>query len=206
VLTIVDLFKSGNIMSHIGTTLLETFLGFMLSTLLGTMVAIVLWWNDTIKRICEPYLVVFNSLPKIALGPLIVIWFGTGLKSIMFMCILICIVITTMSMLHSFISVDPDKILLLKSMGATKVQIFYKLIFPASFGNLISVLKINVGLSWVGTIMGEYLASKAGLGYLIVYGGQVFNINLVMASTTLLCVFAGLMYFAVYKLESLFKR
>ncbi|MGI5841849.1 MAG: ABC transporter permease [Christensenellales bacterium] len=201
-----DMAKGGSLFVHMGTTLLETVLGFLFSTILGTFIAIVLWWNERTRKVLEPYLIVFNALPKIALGPLIVIWFGTGIKSILFMCILICIVITTMTMLNSFLSCDADKILLLKSMRANKLQIFTYLIFPNSFGELISVLKINVGLSWVGTIMGEYLASKAGLGYLIVYGGQVFDINLVMASTVLLCMLAGVMYFLVSILEKTYKR
>lgn len=200
------IFNSGEMFGHVGTTLLETILGFTLSTIIGTGIAILLWWSQRVRRIFEPYVIVLNSLPKIALGPLIIIWFGTGLKSIVFMCILICVIITTISMLNSFLSCDPDKILLMKSMHANKLQIFTKLIFPNSFGDLISVLKINVGLSWVGTIMGEYLASKSGLGYLIVYGGQVFNTNLVMASTVILCILASLMYFAVYKLESIYKK
>lgn len=200
------IFNSGEMFAHIGTTLLETVLGFTLSTIIGTAVAILFWLSERLRRIFEPYMIVLNSLPKIALGPLIIIWFGTGLKSIIFMCILICVIITTISMLNSFLSCDVDKILLMKSMHASKAQIFLMLIFPNSFGDLISVLKINVGLSWVGTIMGEYLASKAGLGYLIVYGGQVFNTNLVMASTVILCVLTSLMYFAVYKLESVFKK
>ena len=204
--TIILMFNSGEMFVHIGTTLIETILGFTLSTILGTALAVLLWWNETIRKIFEPFIIVFNSLPKVALGPLIVIWFGTGMEAILFMCILICIVITTLTMLNSFLSCDQDKILLMKSMKANKTQIFLKLIFPNSFGELISVLKINVGLSWVGTIMGEYLASKAGLGYLIVYGGQVFNINLVMASTVLLCLFAALMYFLVSKLETFYKR
>ncbi len=203
---LVDLFNTGQMFTHIGTTLLETVLGFSISTILGTIIAIGLWWNEKIRRIFEPYIVIFNALPKIALGPLIIIWFGTGLQSILVMCVLICIVITTMSMLNSFLSCDTDKILLMKAMKASKTQIFFHLIFPNSFGELISVLKINVGLSWVGTIMGEYLSSRAGLGYLIQQAGQVFNINLVMASTALLCVLAGGMYFAVSKLEKIYKR
>ncbi len=206
VTTLGTQFKSGDMWKHMGTTLIETVLGFTISTVLGTALAIGFWWNKKIRHIFEPYLVVFNALPKIALGPMIVIWFGTGMQSILVMCVLICLIMTTMTMLHSFLSCDPDKILLMQSMGASKTQIFFYLIFPNSFGDLISVLKINVGLSWVGTIMGEYLASKAGLGYLIVYGGQIFNINLVMASTTVLCVLAGIMYFLVSKIEKIYKK
>lgn len=204
--TIIDLFKTGDIFTHIGITVYETILGFILATVLGTFFAILLWASETLRKILDPFIVVLNSLPKIALGPIIIIWFGTGTKSIVFMCILICIVITTLSMLNSFLNCDKDKILLMKSMKANKFQILTKLILPNSLSEFISVLKINVGMSWVGTIMGEYLASKAGLGYLIVYGGQVFKIDLVMASTVILCILAGIMYFIVSKIESRFKK
>lgn len=204
--SLVMLWNTGEMFKHIGTTLLETVLGFSISTILGTIIAIGLWWNEKVRKVFEPYIVVFNALPKIALGPLIIIWFGTGLQSILVMCVLICIVITTMSMLNSFLSCDVDKILLMRAMKASKTQIFFLLIFPNSFGELISVLKINVGLSWVGTIMGEYLSSRAGLGYLIQYGGQIFNINLVMASTVLLCILAAGMYAVVSKFEKIYKR
>ncbi len=204
--TIFDLFKTGDIFTHIGITVYETILGFVLATVLGTFFAILLWSSENLRKILDPFIVVLNSLPKIALGPIIIIWFGTGTKSIVFMCILICIVITTLSMLNSFLNCDKDKILLMKSMKANKFQILTKLILPNSLSEFISVLKINVGMSWVGTIMGEYLASKAGLGYLIVYGGQVFKIDLVMASTVILCILAGIMYFIVSKIESRFKK
>ena len=154
----------------------------------------------------DPYIVVLNSLPKIALGPIIIIWVGAGTKAIIVMCILICVIITTLSILGSFLSCDKDKILLMKSMNAKKYQIFFKLIVPNSMLDFISVLKINVGMSWVGTIMGEYLVSKAGLGYLIVYGGTVFKLDLVMTSTVILCFLAGLMYFIVSRIEAHFKK
>lgn len=204
--TSVELFKSGEIYKHIGVTLYETLLGFFISSILGTIIAILLWPIDFVRRIIEPYLVVLNALPKIALGPIIVIWFGTGTSSILVMCILICLIITTITMLNSFLSCDNDKILLLKSMGANKFQILFKLILPNSIGEFVSILKINVGLSWVGTIMGEYLASRSGLGYLIVYGGQVFKLDLVFASTIILCFLAGVMYFGVSLLEKKFNK
>ena len=204
--TLIDLFKTNEIYNHILVTLYETVLGFTLATLLGTLFAIILWFSETLRKILDPFIVILNSLPKIALGPIIIIWFGTGTKSIVFMCILICIVITTLSMLNSFKNCDNDKILLMKSMKASKLQILFKLILPNSLSEFISVLKINVGMSWVGTIMGEYLASKAGLGYLMVYGGQVFKIDLVMASTVILCTLAAVMYFLVSMIEAKFKN
>lgn len=202
----INLFASGNLLYHIGVTLYEAILGFIIATGLGTLIAILLWWSDYFRKVLEPYLVVLNSLPKIALGPIIIIWFGAGTQSIIVMAILICIIITTLTMLNAFLSCDNDKIMLLKSMGANKFQILFKLIIPNALPEFISMLKINVGMTWVGTIMGEYLVSKAGLGYLIVYGGQVFQLDLVMTATVILCILAALMYFLVSLFEKMVKR
>lgn len=196
-----ELAKSGTLLTHAWVTLYETLIGFAIATALGYVIAVLLWWNEKVRRTFEPYIVVLNSLPKIALGPMIILWFGAGTSAIVMMCVLICVVITTMSMLSAFLSVEEGKILLLKSMHANKFQILFKLILPNSMPEFISVLKINVGMSWVGSIMGEYLTSKAGLGYLIVYGGQIFKIDLVMASTVILCVLAFGMYYIISLIE-----
>lgn len=195
------LYKQNNLFPHVFASLYETVMGFLIATVLGTIIAIVLWWSDTVKKILEPYLITLNSLPKIALGPIIIVWLGTGKTSIIFMSVLICIIITIISMLTGFNEVDKEKIMLLRSMQATKLQLLTKLVIPANVPTLISVLKINVGLSWIGSIMGEYLASKEGLGYLLVYGSQVFQLDLVMASTVILCFLAGIMYALVALLE-----
>lgn len=205
--TIGNLYASGELFYHIGITLFETILGFVIATVVGTFIAILLWWSETLRKILDPYIVVLNSLPKIALGPLIIIWIGAGMQSIIAICVLITIIITIISMLNNFLACDKEKILLLKSMGANKFQILTKLILPSSLPGFISVLKINVGMSWVGSIMGEYLVSSAGLGYLIVYGSQVFKLDLVMASTIILCVLASVMYALVALLEKwVYKR
>lgn len=195
-----DIFK------HIGITLLECVLGFVIATALGSLIAVLLWWSETFRRVADPYIVVLNSLPKIALGPIIIVWVGAGYKAIVMMTVLICIIVTIISVLNGFLSCDDGKILLLKSMGATKFQILFRLILPYSIPNFISVLKINVGLAWVGTIMGEYLVSGAGLGYLIIYGGQVFKLDLVMTSTVILCILAALMYLAVAIVEKQIRK
>lgn len=194
---------SENFMYHIGVTLMESIVSFLIATLGGTFIAIILWWSEPIRKVLDPYIVVLNSLPKIALGPIIIVWFGIGTTPIIVMAVLIMIVITIISMLNAFTSCDETKIMLLKSMGANKFQILFKLILPNALLEFISVLKINVGLTWVGTIMGEYLVSRAGLGHLIVYGGQVFNLDLVMASTVTLCILASLMYFLVLIVEKI---
>ena len=204
--TFVDLCASGTILHHMGVTLYEAIIGFLIATILGTLIAVILWWSDTLFRILEPYIVVLNSLPKIALGPILIIWIGIGTKAIVAMDVLIMIIITTLSMLNAFRTCDNNKILLLKSMGANKIQILTKLILPNSLCEFLSVLKINVGLTWVGTIMGEYLVSRAGLGYLIQYGGQVFDLDLVMTSTLLLCILASVMYFIVALFEKIVNK
>jgi NitT/TauT family transport system permease protein len=168
--TIKQLYENKELFLHIRVTLFEVLIGFFVSTFLGVLIAIILWWNNTLKRILDPYLVVLNSLPKVALGPIIIIWFGANTQAIIAMAVLITIIITILNMLNAFINVDNDKILLLKSMGATKTQILFKLILPASLVKFINTLKINVGLTWVGVIMGEHLVSRAGLGYQILYG------------------------------------
>lgn len=199
--TIASLAAGGELFFHVGITLAETIAGFIISTVLGTALALILWWNDFLRKLLEPYIVVINALPKIALGPLIIIWFGTGQKAIIFMTVLVCIIIATMNMLKGFTSTDENKLLLLQSMGATKKQILLKLVIPSSLTDFISMLKINVGMAWIGSIMGEYIVSKAGLGYLIVYGGQVFKLDLVMSAVALLCVMAAGMYALVALLE-----
>ncbi len=199
--TISTLYANGELFYHIGITLYETLLGFAFAVILGTLIAILLWWSENLRKILDPYIVVLNSLPKIALGPIIIIWVGAGIQSIVLICILITIVITIISMLNAFNSCSKEKILLLKSMNATKLQILTKLVLPSAMPQFVAVLKIAIGMSWVGSIMGEYLVSSAGLGYLIVYGSQVFKLDLVMASIVLLCLLAGIMYFLVSLIE-----
>ena len=200
-ITTYKLTVENDLIYHIGVTLYETISGFLIAVVLGYSIALVLWWSESLRKILEPYIVVLNSLPKIALGPIIIVWFGSGSKAIIFMAVLVGIIVAIITMQNGFLATDKEKILLLKAMGANKFQIMTKLVIPGSFPTLISMLKISVGMAWIGSIMGEYLVSKAGLGYLIVYGGQVFKLDLVMASTVVLCALAALMYGAVALLE-----
>lgn len=204
--TVARLYESGELFLHIGTTLWETVLGFLLGTALGTLLAILLWWIPKLNEILDPYLVVLNALPKIALGPVLIVWIGAGMSSIVAMGILVSLVVTTVSVLNGFMTTTDDKQLLMRTLGANRWQIFQKVVLPASIPDLISALKISVAMSWVGVIVGEYLVSKAGLGYLIVYGGQVFKLDLVMASVVLLCLLAALMYYAIALLESFVQK
>ena len=199
--TIQNLASEGDLWTHVSITMLETIIGFITGTILGTIIAIILWWSDFIAKVSDPYLVILNSLPKVALGPILIVWIGAGPISIVVMALLVSIVVTVIGVLNGFLDVSQDKIKLLKTFGASKMQILSKVVLPSSIPTIISALKINVGMSWVGVIVGEFLVSKAGLGYLIVYGGQVFKLDLVMTSVLILAVAAAIMYQGVAWLE-----
>ncbi len=199
--TLGRLWGEGRLLMHVGVTLYETVMGFLIGTGLGIFLAVVLWWLPFLNRVLDPYLVVLNALPKIALGPVLIVWIGAGVGSIIVMAVLVSLVVTTVTVLSGFTAATEEKQFLMRTLGATKGQTFLKVVLPAGVPHMMSALKISVGMSWVGVIVGEYLVSKSGLGYLIVYGGQVFKLDLVMASVVLLCLLAALMYGAVALLE-----
>lgn len=202
---IYELFKiyliDGSLFQHIGISVWETFLGFMIGTVLGIMIAIILWWSEMVAKVFSPALVVLNALPKTALAPILIVWAGAGISGIVLTAVSISIVTTILSAYNYFSIVDEEKIKMLKSFGANRWQVLTKLILPANVGSMINIAKINIGLAWVGVIVGEFLVSRYGLGYLIVYGGQVFRLDLVMMGVVVLAVCAFLMYGAVNLLE-----
>lgn len=206
VATFLNLYRSGDLFLHVGTSVLETVIGFLLGTALGTAIAVLLWWSSFLSRVLDPYLVVLNSLPKTALGPIFIVWMGAGPGAIIAMTLAISLIVTILDMLNGFLATDPQKIRLLRTLGANRFQILRKLVLPANLSTMINALKVNVGLSWVGVIMGEFLVSKAGLGYLIVYGSQVFKMDLVMTTVLLLAVAAALMYQCILWLEKAIKK
>lgn len=197
----ISYLKDGSLFQHIGISVWETFLGFGIGTVLGVCIAIILWWSETVAKILSPTLVVLNALPKTALAPIIIVWAGAGIGGIVVTAITISIVTTILSAYNYFMMMDEEKIKMLKSFRATKWQILTKLILPANVGNIIHIIKINIGLAWVGVIVGEFLVSRYGLGYLIVYGGQVFRLDLVMMGVVVLAVCAFVMYALVNLLE-----
>ena len=201
-----DMATSGILFKHIGVTLYETVLGFLLGTIFGTLIAILLWWNDFISDVTEPYLVVLNSLPKTALAPIIIVWLGNNMTSIIATALMTSIVVTIMTVLNGFLHIDSDKIKLIQTFGGTKKQVLTKVILPASAPTIISALKINVGLSFVGVIVGEFLVAQYGLGYLIVYGSQIFKLDWVMLSVILLAIMAAIMYQLIVLLEKKFLK
>jgi NitT/TauT family transport system permease protein len=192
---------SQDLLTHIGVTCLETLVGFLLGSLAGTFIASLLWWSPFLSEVSSPYLVVLGSLPKVALGPIIIVWVGAGMPAIITMALMVSLIVTILDMLSGFTSTDENKIKMLKTFGANKFQIFTKVVLPSNIPTLLNVLKVNIGLSMVGVITGEFLVSKNGLGYLIVYGGQVFQLDLVMTSVVILGIVASILYNAVVLLQ-----
>lgn len=203
--TFVDMLSDG-LMMHIGITCLETLIGFLLGTIVGTMIATLLWWSPFLSRVLSPYLVVLNSLPKVALGPIIIVWVGAGMSAIITMALAISLVVTILEMLNAFNSTDGNLIKMAETFGATKRQIFTKIVFPSNIPSLINAFKVNIGLCMVGVITGEFLVSKGGLGHLIVYGGQVFKLDLVMTSVIILAIVASIMYQGILLLGNLIAK
>lgn len=197
---------SNDLLHHIAVTTYETVVGFLIGTFLGTIIAIILWWSDYLSAIFEPYLVVLNSLPKVALGPIIIIWVGAGTPAIIVMAVAISLIVTILENLNGFSKTDKELIKMAQTFNSSKFQILTKIVIPANISTFINSLKVNIGLSLVGVISGEFLVSKAGLGYLIVYGGQVFKLDLVMTSVLILGILAGVMYGAVLLLEKIISK
>lgn len=204
--TIYQLFQDKTLFTHIGVTLYEVFISFSIATILGFIIATILWSNKIIAKVVDPYLTILNSLPKVALGPLIIIWVGASTNSIIFMALLISTFVTIITIYQGFSQTNKSYITLLKSFGATKWQIFIKVVLPSNISTLISALKINISMSLIGVIMGELLVSKSGLGYLIMYGSQVFNINLVITGVVILGIISYIMYFIIDVLEIYSKK
>jgi NitT/TauT family transport system permease protein len=191
----------GSLLANLSVTLGETIVGFILGTLLGTLLAALLWWSPFLSKVLDPYLVILNAMPKVALGPILIVGLGPGFTSIIAMGTVISVIITTIVVYTSFREVDPNYLKVMQTFGARRGQMFKEVILPASFPTIISTLKVNVGLSWVGVIVGEFLVSAKGLGYMIIYGFQVFNFTLVLLSLLVIAVFATIMYKLVEQLE-----
>lgn len=200
-----DLNQQGNIIHHTTVTLFEVGVSFVISTVIGIVVGAALWWSPFLYRVLDPYLVVANAMPKIALVPIFYIWLGDT-KSIYGIAIAIAGFITTLMIYSGFRETDSSKIKLMQVLGANKWQIFSKLVFPGNLPIITAALKATIGLVLVGVIVGEFQSSRAGLGYLIVYGSQIFQMNLVMTAIAILAAMSTVMYGLVVSLETFINR
>lgn len=204
--TIISLYNSNDLLIHIWITIKEILISFFIGSLIGIIFAAILWWSPFLSKVLDPYLTIFNSLPKVALGPIIIIWAGANQNSIILMALLISTISTIISVYVGFKHTNKISIKLFKSFRANKFQIFTKVVFPSNLNTIISSLKINLSMTFVGVIMGELLVSKQGLGYLINYGSQVFNTNLVITGIILLGVLTSILYFLIILLENKVKK
>lgn len=204
--TIINLYQEKTLFHHIWITFYEVIISFLLGTSIGIVVATILWRFKFISKVIDPYLTILNSLPKVSLGPIIIIIAGASTNSIIIMALFISVIVTIINVHQAFSSTDINKIRLLQSFKAKPYQIFFKLILPSNYKNLISSCKVNIGLVFIGVIMGEFLVSKAGIGYLIMYGSQVFKLNLVMTGIIILAFMASLMYYLIVFAEKLYKK
>lgn len=202
----LELVGDGSLAAHVGITVFETLLGFGLGTVAGILIAAMLWWWDFLSDVADPYIVVLNATPKIALGPVFIVWLGASMSAVIALAVSISLFVTILSVYSGFRQTDHDKLTLVTAFGASKWQQFSKVVFPSAIPVIISTLKVNIGLSLIGAIVGEFLAANAGLGYLIIYGQNIFNMSLVMTSLAILTVIAAIMYYAVSLLEARFVR
>ena len=203
--TLVSLFGNGDIFTHTWVTLKETLISFAVGLFIGLAVAVAIWWSEFLSKLLDPYLVVLNALPKIALGPIFYVWLGYK-NSIYGMAIAISLV-TSIIMLHAgFAQVDPEKVKLLQTLGAKKFQVLWKVVIPASTPTIIATGKVALSLTLVGVIVGEFISSKAGLGYMIIYGSQIFRMDIVMTSVVVLAILSAVLYLAMQYLERLVLR
>ena len=204
--TVIELINSNELIPNLLITFKEIIISFTLSSLIALILAIILWYFPVINKILEPYLTILNSLPKVALGPIIIIWAGANNKSIILMSLLISTFSSIISIYTSFIGTNKTYMRLLQSMKANKCKILIYSVIPSNISTIISSLKINLSMTFVGVIMGELLVSKQGLGYLINYGSQVFNTNLVITSIIILCILTSILYLVIVIIERKIKE
>ena len=199
--TVIGLYKNETLFNNIFVTLYELFISFGLGSLCGFVIALIFYRIPIVKKILDPYLTLLNSLPKVALGPLLIIWIGANNKSIIVMSLLINLIVSIIGFYNGFINTDNYKENILKSFGANNRELLFNLVIPSSLETIFSTLKLNISMSLIGVIMGEFLSSKAGIGYLILYGTQVFNLNLVMTGILLLLILSYILYLIINYLE-----
>ncbi len=199
--TLAEMGRNGSLLRHTGITLFETLASFALVILISLLSATVLWFSKSLLEILEPWLVILNSLPKSALAPLLIVWLGASMRTIIIAGMSVALFGSIISMYTAFLSTDEEEIKLIYTLGGNRLHVLSRVVFPSSVPSVISILKVNIGLCLVGVIIGEFLAAREGLGYLIIYASQVFKLNYLIAALLILCVIAFCLYQIIQKLE-----
>lgn len=204
--TFLSMWREDSLALHIGITLLETLTSFLLVTLLSLTAAVLLWLCPRFSQVLEPYLVVLNSLPKSALAPLLIVWLGANMRTIIVAGLSVAVFGSILSLYTSFTEISPHKLKLIYTLGGSRRHVLCKVILPASVPYLLSNMRVNIGLCLVGVIIGEFIGARQGLGYLIIYGSQVFKLNMVIMSISVLCVIAMALYLSIGWLEKCYLK
>ena len=199
--TFLSMCRDQSLFAHIAVTLAETLVSFFFVVILGVGTAVLLWCSRRIARILEPCLVVLNSLPKSALAPLLIVWLGATSKTIIIAGMSVAIFGSILNLYTAFINVDQEKIKLIYTLHGNRRHALTKVVLPSSVPAIISNMKVNIGLCLVGVIIGEFLAAKSGLGYLIIYSSQVFKMDWLLMSIILLCIMAMGLYALINVVE-----
>lgn len=205
ILCLIQMTGDGSLFLHTGITLLETLVSFLAVVIIGLAAALLLWFWRSLAEILEPFLVMLNSLPKSALAPLLIVWLGNNMNTIIVAAVSVALFGSILTLYTGFTSLDQDQIKLIYSLGGTRRDVLFKVLLPGSLPMIISNMKVNIGLCLVGVIIGEFLSSKAGLGYLITYGSQTFAMTMVVTSIVVLCLLSVILYQAIAVLEKRLK-
>lgn len=204
--TLVEMISDGSFFGHLRITLIETIVSFLLVIGVTLAVTVLLWLNEGISKTLEPYLVVLNSLPKSALAPLLIVWLGANYRTIIVTGMSVAIFGSILSLYTNFMEVEQDKIKLIRTLGGNRKDILAKVMIPANIPNILSLMKVDIGLCLVGVIIGEFIASRQGLGYLIIYGSQVFKLDWVLMSILILCVIAMILYGIISGIQRMYLK
>ena len=204
--TLLKFFAAGDAWTDIGFTFRSTIFGFLLGTTAGSLLGLSFWWSRNYAAIVQPYIICFESLPKLALAPLVILVFGLGLASKVAIATALTLVVSTLTTYAGVKALDPDSEKLFYSLGASRMQVFRKLVVPFCLPWIISVLRVNIGLALTGAIVGEFIASQHGLGRQILYAGQTYDIALVWVAVGVLSALAIVMYATVSWLESVLRK
>lgn len=203
---LMGMILDGSIFYHTGITVLETIVSFLLVLVLGIGGAVLLWGSKSLAEILDPYLVMLNSLPKSALAPILIVWFGANARTIVIAAVSVAVFGSILTLHNGFMNMDPDQIKLIYSLGGARKDVLTKVLLPGSVPMIVSNMKVNVGLCLVGVIIGEFLVARAGLGYLIIYSSQVFKLDILLVSICILCILSTVMYQGIAIIEKKVNR
>jgi NitT/TauT family transport system permease protein len=200
---LVEMWSNGSLFTDTRVTAMETLLGFVVGNVMGTLIGLALWYSRFVSQVVQPFIVALGSIPIIALAPICIIWFGTGLISKVAMATLSVVVVALITTYKGAMSVDIDQINLMRTLGASKRHIFRKLIVPASLGDIFAGLKLTVGFALIGAIIGEFMSSSQGLGHAIFKAGSLYIIPKVFAALVVTIALALCLTYVVGKIEKI---